>query len=52
MVKKLLTANHWIIASTANSSIVQVQVYDSLFTYPDKETERVFILIRKQKEHL
>jgi len=35
--------HHWIVASTVNSSIGQVKVYDSLFTYPDKETERVLI---------
>ena len=34
---------HWVVASTVNSSIGQVKVYDSLFTYPDKEMERVIM---------
>ena len=33
--------HHWIVASTVQCNFNQVKVYDSLFTYCDKETERV-----------
>ena len=35
--------HHWVVASTKNCTIGHVKVYDSLFTYPDKEMERVIV---------
>ena len=33
--------HHWIVASTVGCTLNQVKVYDSLFTYCDKETESI-----------
>ena len=33
--------HHWVVASTVNCHIGEVKVYDSLFKYSDKETEKV-----------
>ena len=33
--------HHWIAASTMQCTLGQVKVYDSVFTYCDKETEKV-----------
>lgn len=33
--------HHWVVASTVQCSLGQVKVYNSLFTYCDKETENI-----------
>ena len=33
--------HHWVVASTVNCRTGEVKVYDSFFTYSDKETEKI-----------